>query len=107
LKTEIRKEGNAETFIRRQINLYQNIKSYNGGSRSYYHLDLIFCKSDVIYIFKNISLNLFFTSPFCRFTEDKITPKSASVVPPEDGRLTPETCRGSRHNKVIVKVNVY
>jgi hypothetical protein len=28
-------------------------------------------------------------------------------VPPEDGRLTPETCRGSRHNKVIVKVYVY
>jgi hypothetical protein len=28
-------------------------------------------------------------------------------VPPEDGRLTRETCRGSRHNKVIVKVNVY
>jgi hypothetical protein len=26
---------------------------------------------------------------------------------PEDGRLTPETCRGSRHNKVIVKVKVY
>jgi hypothetical protein len=29
------------------------------------------------------------------------------VLPPEDGRLTPETCRGSRHNKVIVKVYVY
>jgi hypothetical protein len=28
-------------------------------------------------------------------------------VPSEDGRLTPETCKGSRHNKVIVKVNVY
>jgi hypothetical protein len=28
-------------------------------------------------------------------------------VPTEDGRLTPETCRGSRHNKVIVKVKVY
>jgi hypothetical protein len=25
-------------------------------------------------------------------------------VPPEDGRLTPETCRGLRHNKVFVKV---
>jgi hypothetical protein len=24
----------------------------------------------------------------------KLTPKTASVVPPEDGRLTPETCRG-------------
>jgi hypothetical protein len=35
------------------------------------------------------------------------TPKTASVVPPEDGRLTPETCRGSRHNEVIVKVKVY
>jgi hypothetical protein len=31
-------------------------------------------------------------------------PKTASVVPPEDGCLTPETCRGLRHNKVIVKV---
>jgi hypothetical protein len=27
-------------------------------------------------------------------------------VPPEDGRLTPEACRGLRHNKVIVKVKV-
>jgi hypothetical protein len=35
------------------------------------------------------------------------TPKIASVVPPEDGRLTPEKCRGFRHNKVIVKVKVY
>jgi hypothetical protein len=33
-----------------------------------------------------------------------LTPKTASVVPPEDGRLTPEPCRGSRHNKVVVKV---
>jgi hypothetical protein len=33
--------------------------------------------------------------------------KTASIVPPEDGRLTPETCIGSRHNKVIVKVKVY
>jgi hypothetical protein len=30
----------------------------------------------------------------------------ASVVPPEDGRFTPETCR-LRHNKLIVKVKVY
>jgi hypothetical protein len=37
----------------------------------------------------------------------QLTPKTASVVPPEDGRLTPKTCRGSRHNKVIVKVKVY
>jgi hypothetical protein len=29
-----------------------------------------------------------------------------TVVTPEDGSLTPETCRGSRHNKVIVKVKV-
>jgi hypothetical protein len=28
-------------------------------------------------------------------------------VPPEDGSLTPETCRGLRHDKVIVKVKVY
>jgi hypothetical protein len=27
-------------------------------------------------------------------------------VPPEDGRLTPKTCRGLRHNKVFVKVKV-
>jgi hypothetical protein len=33
--------------------------------------------------------------------------KTASVQPPENGRLTPETCRGSRHKKVIVKVKVY
>jgi hypothetical protein len=37
----------------------------------------------------------------------QLTPKTASVEPPEDGRLTPETCRGSRHNKVIVKEKVY
>jgi hypothetical protein len=37
----------------------------------------------------------------------KLTPKTASVVPPEDGRLTPETCTGLRHNKVFVKVKVY
>jgi hypothetical protein len=38
----------------------------------------------------------------------QLTPKkTASVVPPEDGSLTPETCRGSRHKKVIVKVKVY
>jgi hypothetical protein len=34
----------------------------------------------------------------------QLTRKTASVVPPEDGRLTPETCSGLRHNKVIVKV---
>jgi hypothetical protein len=28
-------------------------------------------------------------------------------IPPEDGRLKPETCRGLRHNKVILKVKVY
>jgi hypothetical protein len=37
----------------------------------------------------------------------QLTPKSASVVPTEDGRLTPETCRRLRHNKVFVKVKVY
>jgi hypothetical protein len=37
----------------------------------------------------------------------QLSPKTASVVPPEDGRLTPETCRGLRHNKVLVKVKVY
>jgi hypothetical protein len=34
----------------------------------------------------------------------QLTPKTASVVPLEDGRLTPETCRGIRHNKEMVKV---
>jgi hypothetical protein len=36
----------------------------------------------------------------------QLTPKTASVVPPEDGRLTPETCGGLRHNKVFVTVKV-
>jgi hypothetical protein len=34
----------------------------------------------------------------------QLTPKTASVVPPEDRRLKPETCTGLRHNKVKVKV---
>jgi hypothetical protein len=33
--------------------------------------------------------------------------KTASVVPPEDGRLTQKTCTGLRHDKVFVKVKVY
>jgi hypothetical protein len=37
----------------------------------------------------------------------QLTPKTSSVVPPEDGPLTPETCRGLRHNKVVVKVKIY
>jgi hypothetical protein len=37
----------------------------------------------------------------------QLTPKTASVVPPEDGSLTPEKYRGLRHNKVIVKVKEY
>jgi hypothetical protein len=37
----------------------------------------------------------------------QLTPKTVSVVPSEDGRLTPETCRGLRYNKVIVEVKVY
>jgi hypothetical protein len=32
--------------------------------------------------------------------------KTASVVPPEDGRLTPKTSKGLKHNEVIVKVKV-
>jgi hypothetical protein len=32
--------------------------------------------------------------------------KTATVVPPEDGCLTPEICRGLRHNKVFVIVKV-
>jgi hypothetical protein len=35
------------------------------------------------------------------------THTTASLVPPENGRLTPETCRGLQHNKVFVKVKVY
>jgi hypothetical protein len=37
----------------------------------------------------------------------QLTPKTFSVVVHEDGSLTPETCRGSTHNKVIVKVELY
>jgi hypothetical protein len=37
----------------------------------------------------------------------QLTPKTASVVPPENGRLTPETYRELRHNKLLVKVKVY
>jgi hypothetical protein len=35
----------------------------------------------------------------------QLTPKTASVVPPEDGRLITETCTGLRQNKVFVKVS--
>jgi hypothetical protein len=45
------------------------------------------------------------TSQKLQYTQ--LTQKTSSVVPPEDGRLTPETCRGSRHNSVIVKVKMY
>jgi hypothetical protein len=34
----------------------------------------------------------------------QLTPKTVGVVPPEEGRLTPETCRGF---KVIVEVKVH
>jgi hypothetical protein len=37
----------------------------------------------------------------------QLTPKTASVVPPDDERLTPETCRGLRHNKVFVCIDDY
>jgi hypothetical protein len=37
----------------------------------------------------------------------QLTPKTANVVPPEDGPLMPETCRGLKHNKVFVKMKVY
>jgi hypothetical protein len=36
----------------------------------------------------------------------QLTPKTASVVPPKDGHLTPETCRELRHNKVFVEMKV-
>jgi hypothetical protein len=38
-----------------------------------------------------------------KFTQ--LTPKTASVVPPEDGRLMPETCRRLRHNKVTERIS--
>jgi hypothetical protein len=48
-----------------------------------------------------------YLQPAKRYKCTQLTPKTVSVVPPEDGRLTSETCRGSRHNKVIVKVKVH
>jgi hypothetical protein len=33
--------------------------------------------------------------------------KTASTVLPEDVSLTPETCKGLKHNKVIAKMKVY
>jgi hypothetical protein len=39
-------------------------------------------------------------------TRDWVCP-SFGFVATKNERLTPETCRGSRHNKVIVKVKVY
>jgi hypothetical protein len=33
--------------------------------------------------------------------------KTSSVIPPEDGRLTPEKCRGLQQNEVFLKVKVY
>jgi hypothetical protein len=37
----------------------------------------------------------------------QLIPKTVGVVPPDDGFLTPETCRGLRDNKVIVKGKEY
>jgi hypothetical protein len=51
-----------------------------------------------------VGLNL---QPANNYKGKQLTPKTASVVPLEDGSLTPETYRGLRHNKVIVKVKVY
>jgi hypothetical protein len=45
--------------------------------------------------------------PVSSYKCTQLTPKTASAVPPEDGRLTPETCRRLRHNKVFVKVKVH
>jgi hypothetical protein len=45
--------------------------------------------------------------PAKSYNYTQLTPKTASLVPPEEGCLTPETCRGLRHNKEIVKVKVY
>jgi hypothetical protein len=44
---------------------------------------------------------------FVPYNAKELRTKTASVVPPEDGRLTPETCSGLRHNKVFLKVKVY
>jgi hypothetical protein len=38
---------------------------------------------------------------------NQLTPKTASVLPPEEGHLTPETCRGLRQNKQIMNVKAY
>jgi hypothetical protein len=51
----------------------------------------------------NMACNL---QPANSFKCTQLTPKTASLVPPEDGRLTPETYRGLRHNKVFVTVKV-
>jgi hypothetical protein len=61
-------------------------------------------KGEELYNFKQSTHNL---QPAKSYNCTQLTPKIAGVVPPEDGRLTPETCRGSTHNKVIVKVKVY
>jgi hypothetical protein len=57
---------------------------------------------------KNVTnLHTFNLQPANSYNCTQLTPKTASLVPPEDGRLMPETFRGLRHNKVIVKVKVY
>jgi hypothetical protein len=61
-------------------------------------------KSDILLTLYQSSHNM---QPANSYIARNSHQKTASVVPPEDGRLTPETCRGSRHNKVIVKVKVY
>jgi hypothetical protein len=37
----------------------------------------------------------------------RLTLKTVSGLPPEDGRLALETCGGLRHNKLFGKVKVY
>src|SRR5215475_9980227 len=55
----------------------------------------------ILYMFRASIFRRHYTSSFW-FSRNSA--KNATLVPSEDGSLTPETCRGLRHNKVIVKV---
>jgi hypothetical protein len=66
----------------------------------------LFLKFDAeyFYILRESPLHMTFNQPTAKRARN-VHKKTASVVPPDDGCLTPETCR--RHNKVIVKVKMY
>jgi hypothetical protein len=70
--------------------------------------NLIFCWPFIIMYYNNVTnvMCSHFHNHIIALYCTQLTPKTASVVL-KDGRLTPETCRGLRHNKVIVKVKVY